>query len=75
MRRLFGENQETVAVKTFDEILTAERQDGLYDGIINESESWNLFRQFEKQEVFAQRLTKIPFIGEFLSYDLPDLIT
>lgn len=74
MRRFFGENQETVAVKTFDEILTVERQDGLYDGIINESESWSLFKQFEKQEVLAQRLTKIPFIGEFLVHDALDLL-
>jgi hypothetical protein len=74
VRRLFGKNQATVAVKTFDEVLTSERQDGLYDGIINESESWSLFKQFEKQEVFAQRLSKIPFIGEFLVRDAPDLL-
>lgn len=71
VRRIFGENQETVTVKTFDEVLTAERQDGLYDGIIKESESWSLVKQFEKQEVFAQRLTKIPLIGEFFIHDAP----
>ncbi len=74
VRRLFGENQATVSVKTFDEVLTSERQDGLYDGIINESKSWSLVRKIEKQEVLAQRLSKIPFIGEFLVRDAPDLL-
>lgn len=74
VRRLFGENQATVSVKTFDEVLTSERQDGLYDGIINESKSWSLVGKIEKQEVLAQRLLKIPFIGEFLVHDAPDLI-
>ena len=74
VRRILGDNQETVRVKTFDEVLTTQRQDGLYDGVINESESWNLVRKFEKQEIFAQRLSEIPFIGEFLTYDLPGLI-
>lgn len=74
VRKIFGENQETVSVKTFAEVLTAEREDKLYDGIIKESESWSLFKQFEKQEVFAEKLTKIPLIGEFLIHDAPDLL-
>jgi len=74
VRRVLGNNQETVSVKTFDEVLKGVRQDNLYDGIISESESWNEIRRFGRQETISQRLLKIPLIGGFLAYDLPDLL-
>lgn len=74
VRRMLGNNQETVRVKTYAEVLKGVRQDHLYDGIISESVSWAEVRKFGKLEAIIQRSSKIPFIGGYLAYDLPDLL-
>ncbi len=74
VERVFGEKQKTVTVKTFNEVLSTERSDALYDKVIGEAKSWHIYREFEKQEARAQKLSKIPIVGEFLVYEFPDLL-